>query len=233
MKQTLYFIPGTQCDNRLWSRVLPYLDSEIEVVHLPIPNQLNFEQIAAHYQQQLGEEPVNLVGFSLGGYIASDFLARYPEQVNRIFIIANSPTALPENELKQRYAMRAFAEKNGYQGLSRKRVASLLSAQNRDESIIDCVLAMDKTLGAETFLSQFQHTTERCNLASYFNQYQGTAYFYYSEQDALIDKAWFQQLDLTRPQLKILTTENAGHMIPLEQPQALAQHLNNWVRDFT
>jgi pimeloyl-ACP methyl ester carboxylesterase len=40
-----------------------------------------------------------LIGFSLGGYIATYFSMLYPERVEKLFVISNSPTSLPLDEI--------------------------------------------------------------------------------------------------------------------------------------
>ena len=74
MKEKIYFIPGLMTDNRLWKRVLPLLDDKYEIVHISIPQSTDFDEInKILFEKFKNEEKINLLGFSLGGYIASYF----------------------------------------------------------------------------------------------------------------------------------------------------------------
>ena len=44
-KEKIYFIPGLMTDIRLWSRALPFLKDDFEIVHIPIPNSTDFDEI--------------------------------------------------------------------------------------------------------------------------------------------------------------------------------------------
>ena len=45
MKEKIYFIPGLMTDERLWKRVIPFLENEYEIVHIPIPRSEDFDEI--------------------------------------------------------------------------------------------------------------------------------------------------------------------------------------------
>ena len=51
MNKKLYLIPGTMCDERLWSELIPYFSSSIELVYLTIPSNKNFEELAEYYAE--------------------------------------------------------------------------------------------------------------------------------------------------------------------------------------
>lgn len=109
------------CNEKLWAYMLPHLDASLELVYLTIPLNKNFDELALHYKNIIGEEPVYLVGFSLGGYIATYFAMLYPERVAKLFVISNSPTSLPAKELHQRTNILKYAQTYGYHGMSRKK----------------------------------------------------------------------------------------------------------------
>ena len=45
MKEKIYLIPGLMTDNRLWSRLIPLLQDEYELVHVPLSNTEDFDHI--------------------------------------------------------------------------------------------------------------------------------------------------------------------------------------------
>ena len=88
MKEKIYLIPGLMTDERLWSRIIPLLKDEYELIHVPIPHTGDFDEIIDILFNLFTEDKVNLLGFSLGGYIASYFAITYPNRVNKLFMLA-------------------------------------------------------------------------------------------------------------------------------------------------
>ena len=62
-KEKIYLIPGLMTDERLWSRIKPFLQNEYELVHVPIPHTEDFDEIIDILFNLFKEERVNLLGF--------------------------------------------------------------------------------------------------------------------------------------------------------------------------
>ena len=60
MKEKIYFIPGLMTDIRLWSRLIPYLENDYEIVHIPIPHSEDFDEIIDISFNQFEEEKEKL-----------------------------------------------------------------------------------------------------------------------------------------------------------------------------
>lgn len=228
MRKKLYLIPGTMCNPKLWSELLPYLEYSFDLVYLDIPQAMNFDELAKHYATRLGDEKANLIGFSLGGYIATYFSIAYPEQVEKLFVISNSPTSLPDAEMKQRNDIIRFVQSSGFNGLSRKNVANLLDSNNQQHHLVDLILEMANELGEEELLSQYKFTSERNDLSQSINQLPEHSHFYCSDNDHLVDPQWFKCLKSHSPKRLIINTLGSGHMLPLEKPKELAEYIHSW-----
>lgn len=155
MSKKLHLIPGTMCNEKLWSKMLPYLHDSLELVYLDIPQEKKFDELAEHFAIELGNDALNLIGFSLGGYIATYFSMLYPNRIEKLFVISNSPTSLSVEETNQRSAILEYVEANGYKGMSRMKAASMLDLTNRTNQLIDWILEMDSELGEIVFKSQY------------------------------------------------------------------------------
>ena len=229
----LYCLPGTLCTSLLWHKVQPLLTPQYQIHPVSIPNHLNFEQIAQQLLIQ-GDAPKHWVGFSLGAYIAAFFASRFPQSVASLTLIANSPTALPQKEIEQRYAALSLVEKYGYKGTPKSRLASLLSPPtlappSQTNEHLATLIAMHNALGEETFLSQYRHTTEREDLADALLQLPCPVQFYYAIDDPLINTHWMQQLQQRGPHIRFVQAQGSGHMLPLEQAEGLAQVIRDFV----
>ncbi|MEW6998075.1 alpha/beta fold hydrolase [Colwelliaceae bacterium BS250] len=228
LRKKLHLIPGTMCNDKLWTELRPYLHSSLELVHVDIPRGKNFDELAKYYYDLFSSDKVNLIGFSLGGYIASYFSMLYPERIEKLFVISNSPTCLPSEELKQRNDILDFVKKYGYKTISRKRIANMLDRNNQTNRLIDLILEMDSDLGENEFISQYQYTSARTDLSQTISRLPLHSHFYYSDDDRLVNSDWFNKLTSLNPKLSVINTSGSGHMLPLEKPQELADYINSW-----
>ena len=133
MKEKIYLIPGLMTDNRLWSRIIPLLENDYELVHTSIPHSEDFDEIIDILFNEFKEEKVNVLGFSLGGYIASYFAITYPNRVNRLFTVAATPGNSTEAEIERRKEKFVAIEKEGFTGLTYEKAKSLVEEKNQED----------------------------------------------------------------------------------------------------
>lgn len=228
-KRSLYMIPGTMCDERLWRELLPRLPGVV-AHHLVIPRGSTVSELVAGLVAQLPDWPVNLFGFSLGGYLASALATAHPDRVRRLFVCSNSPCALPAEELKQRRQLLNWVSRHGYSGISDRKIAAMLGPANRERAdIAQTMRAMDAHLGEEALVSQLGATSEREDLGDSLANVPLPITFCFGEYDTLVTRPWLDALRKHRPDTAVHEVPEAGHMLPLEQPEGLAAILDRWI----
>ncbi|UTA47052.1 alpha/beta hydrolase [Simiduia sp. 21SJ11W-1] len=225
----LYFVPGTQCDEQLWHGLWPLLAPH-ECTHLSIPLANSIDEMVAGLLAQLPEAPVALIGFSLGGYLSARLATQYPARVSRLLVCANSACALPAAEVRGREQLVQAIKRLGYRGLNNQKIAQMVGPSNIGRPEISaCMKAMDARLGAGHLLNQLAATSKREDLLGALAGFTQPLALCFGEQDALVSKAWVARLVEARPATKVYSVENCGHMLPLEQPQALANVVQAWL----
>ncbi|MFT5084715.1 MAG: 2-succinyl-6-hydroxy-2,4-cyclohexadiene-1-carboxylate synthase [Lentisphaeria bacterium] len=78
--------------------------------------------------------PIVLIGFSLGGYIASYVATKLTERIKVLFFISNSPCPFSSTELNERENTRHLVRLYAYGEISANRAASMLDARSSDNS---------------------------------------------------------------------------------------------------
>lgn len=230
MKEKIYLIPGLMTDNRLWSRIIPFLENDYELVHTSIPHSEDFDEIIDILFNEFKEEKVNLLGFSLGGYIASYFAITYPNRVNRLFTVAATPGNSTEAEIERRKEKFVAIEKEGFVGLSYEKAKSLLENQN-DEELIKIIQDMFMDLGKESFISQLTSTFYRKDLFEDLINLSIPIWFFYSKNDRLLNQEAIKKLLLDNHNMNIISREGTSHDIPLEEPKLLSAYIKNWMKE--
>ncbi len=105
-------------DERLWSRLLPFLEKQYELIHFPIPLNENFDEMVKVLDKEIKDEKVNLLGFSLGGYISSYYAIKNPKRVKRLFLVSATPSATVKENVKKREKKLKEAKNNNFPTLS-------------------------------------------------------------------------------------------------------------------
>ncbi|MGK5078831.1 alpha/beta fold hydrolase [Janthinobacterium sp. HLX7-2] len=216
-------IPGTLCDERMWSRLAPLLGDNIDLRHVPLHQARTRGQmqamIASHSAQQ-----AHLVGFSLGAYLALEHALAHPQRVQSLTLIANSAKSLLPEEIAARQRIVAMLERNAYAGITRQRLRELLHPSHLDDTAITGLIQqMGLDLGKDVLLAQFITTIDRPDLMARLPELHCPVLIVGAEDDKLVNPDDLRAMAARMPHATLhLLKDNTGHMIPLEAPDALA-----------
>ncbi|RXJ96029.1 hypothetical protein CRU94_05300 [Arcobacter sp. AHV-9/2010] len=232
MREKIYFIPGLMTDIRLWSRALPLLKDDFEIIHTPIPNSTDFDEIVDILNKEFKEEKINILGFSLGGYIASYFSCKYPQRVKRLFTVAATPGTTSKVELERREKKLVDFENSSEFGLELEKAIMLLEEQNQsDLSLAKIMVDMFNDLGRDTFLTQLKSTFNRLDLFDCLKNKTIPMYMLYSSNDRLLDLEALDKLHNQKHNIKLIKREGTSHNIPLEFPELFASSVKEWIKE--
>ena len=230
MKTKIYFLPGLMTDERLWSEVFSLFDDSYELIHVNIPLKNSFDEIIE--ELCFKEEKVNLLGFSLGGYVAAYFACKYPQRINKLFILASSPSSMYKDEIIKRSIAIEFTKKHGFKNLSRKKVISLLEEKNNNNTkLIDLVQDMYKNAGPKVFELQMKASLLRKDLLHELLALNSSIYFFYSKYDRLLNHNSLLTLQKEHKKARFIINNGTSHMLPLEEPKKLYTLILEWINE--
>ena len=214
-------VPGFMLDADLWSDILDDLEPFGPVIHVDTSHAPSIEDMAAATLQKAPER-FDLIGFSMGGYVARAIYRLAQERVRRLVLIATSARGDTEIQAKRKAAV-AAADPAAFRGLSRDAIRKSLAADREtDEQIIDRIRDMSLRLGGETFRRQtlFHRTTETDSLSAI----RCPTLVIAGSKDRLRSLEEARELATAIP-LARLDIIDTGHMIPLESPKELSAAL--------
>ncbi len=235
MTNPVTFLPGLMCDQRLWQSTWPLLSDAITPKHIQFALSPDIQSMASDVDQHLALAPhqskqvIDLVGFSMGGYVALHYALNYPGKVKRLVIIAASAWGLTDEEQKQRLHIINYIKKNNYSGIAKQRIAQFVHPSHINDPVVDVIRDMDKSLGKETLVAQMQANTDRPSLAEQLNQLDIPVLIIGAVADQLVSKRDLQLMADNIPNGQLELLDHTGHMIPLEAPQQLAEQLNQFL----
>jgi pimeloyl-ACP methyl ester carboxylesterase len=219
----LVLIPGYMLDDALWDGLLPCLPPELP---LHFASLAHGDSIAAMAQAVLAECPAtfNLLGFSMGGYVAREIVRRAPQRVRALALVATSSRADTPLLVEQRSKAARATPLGAFRGLGRAAVAQSLRPDNAaNEALIAQVRAMGERLGRDVFIRQslIARAADTEQLADIGCPTLVVA----AEEDQLRSPDEARELANGIPGARLEVVPHAGHLVPIEQPQALARLL--------
>lgn len=215
------------CDDRLWSLMASYLKDKYELVFLKIPHTTNFDEMAEILNNEIKEDNINLVGFSLGGYTSLYFSLKYPNKVAKIFLIAASGSVSSQEEINRRKKAMIDSRAYDFCAPSKEKINGLIDENSKDDNeLIELIQDMFITLGREVFEMQLQATFERENLLEKIINSEKPLNIIYGNNDRLVDDKWIENLKNSRNKnLNILCLDTTSHNIPLDFPKQSAEFI--------
>ena len=230
MSGILTFLPGTMCDQRVWQPVRQRLEPQFSTDYVAIETESTRQGMLGliHSAASTGD-PLHLVAFSMGGYLALEYALDNPGRVASLVTVASSAFGLTEDEAAERVRALDLLAKHEYRSIPQARINQFVHPTHRaDPAVADVIRAMDRDLGKAVLVAQLKETSTRTSLAPRLGELDIPVLLIGADGDPFVPWGSIERMGALIPGARILEARDAGHMIPLEQPDWLATQ----IRDF-
>jgi len=231
MKPVLLLIPGMLNTAAIWGRVAPLLESAAEVRIASVQTQTSIAEMARDAWAQLADVPattrVVLCGFSMGGYVAIEMLARPQRAVAGLVLLDTSgrPESA-EGELARAKTIAAF-ERNFPKVVETMLAYSTHPDHHQDTALFDAMRALMLPVGGEGAVRQTRAVAGRGDHRATLAALDIPVVVLCGRADKVTPPELSQDLAALIPGARLQWLEQSGHMAPLEQPGLVAQAIRS------
>ncbi len=228
----ILLLPGLGCDDRLWQGVAEHLSERFTLVR---PHTWGRGRLAERAREletlagKLGGRPVGVAGLSMGGYLTFECLRQWPQGVRAAALL--DTTAYPDDaeRVETRRQVLRLLEAGKYAEVLSAFVPSVLAPGLAEEHPArELLFDMAVALGAETFAADLQAILGRGGFANVLAHIRVPALFVVGSQDTLTPPMVARHMAAAVPGSRLVEIPDAGHMTPLENPEATARVLDKF-----
>ncbi|MBO5893217.1 MAG: alpha/beta hydrolase [Alistipes sp.] len=227
----------------VWDDFVPLLTPKVRVITVDIPGHgISVVQGEVHTMEYIADvlcdmldvlsiSKVTMVGHSMGGYVALAFCAKYAERLDGLVLLSSSP--FPDTELKRENRQREIAlVKSGKKDvLARVAPEAGFAEQNRKRlkdyiaDLVECVHVTED----EGIVALLGGMMQRVDQNEMLRSCGVNQLFILGKHDGYIPVEAAQEFITLNPQAKVVWLENSGHMGFIEEPEACATALLEFV----
>ncbi|OJY63516.1 MAG: alpha/beta hydrolase [Sphingobium sp. 66-54] len=226
----LLLLPGLICDARIWAPQVESLRTH-RPVHA-INGYGDADSFAIMAERVLADAPPRfaLAGHSMGGRVALEIVRRAPERVAGIALVSTGVHPPRPGEAEKRFALLARGVEQGMDALIDAWLPPMVWEPNRLQTgLMDRLARMCADMGLDTFERQVRALLGRPEVESLLPTIRCPALVAVGAHDAWASPEQHHTIAAAIPGATLAIIEDAGHMLPVEQPEAMTGALVSWL----
>jgi pimeloyl-ACP methyl ester carboxylesterase len=222
MREPLVMIPGMMADARLFLPQLVRLGTD-RACQICIPAKGDTVEAMSEAILPGLPEKFALLGHGLGGDVALDLIRRIPDRVTRVILLATDPLSEPPQTAVERETRMVMARAGRLvEAMLLELPPSAIADSPWHEEIMALIKDMALGLGEGVFLRQSRALQRRPDQQKTMRKVKLPALVLAGRQDPLVPLRRQEFTANLMPYGSFQIIEDAGHMAPLEQPEAVS-----------
>lgn len=212
----------------MWDPVIPNLSRNFKVICFDMPGfgksplqsentsmQLMADLVSQSLVSMGLKEKIILTGVSMGGYVALEFVKKYPGQMRGLGLISTRATADTEENRNKRFETIKRVQENGSAALAEKMAPALLGPKNQEK--IEWIQNEISNAQPEAICAALRGMADRRDNSAILNKISVPTFVAYGAEDTLIRKEEMETMSNAIPKSNFHVIENAGHLLTIEQ----------------
>jgi pimeloyl-ACP methyl ester carboxylesterase len=226
----ILLVPGLAESPRIYAPVAPAL---WRLGPVTVANHIRDDNIGAIARRILAEAPPRfaLAGHSMGGYIAFEILRQAPQRVAKLALINTQARPDTPEATARRRGQIARAQAGDYHAVLDELFAGFVHPSRREEtSLHKLVHDMGDDIGPEAFVRQQTAVIGRADSRPSLAWIRCPTLVLSGDQDNTIPNSLSVEMADGIHHAKLIILPSCGHLPQVEQPQATADALVEWLR---
>jgi pimeloyl-ACP methyl ester carboxylesterase len=226
----ILLVPGLVSSSRIYSPVEPALWRTGPVT---VANHIRDDNMGAIARRILAEAPPRfaLAGHSMGGYIAFEIMRQAPERVAKLALINTQARPDTPEATARRRAQIARAESGEYRAILDELFLIFVHSSRRgDGALRKLVHEMGEDVGAEAFVRQQTAMIHRADSRPTLAGIKCPTLVLTGDEDNTIPNSLSKEMADGIHGAKLTILEHCGHLPQVEQTEATAEALLEWLR---
>lgn len=227
--RTLLFLSGLLCDETIWADVVERLAGAADIRIVAFPGFDAIGKMAAH-ALSIGPERFAIAGHSMGGRVALEVVRRAPHRIEGLALLNTGIHPRREEEIQSRGRLVKLARDQGMSALAAEWLPPMMGASPaRIAQVMPRLTAMVERANPDSFAGQIRALLDRPDAASVLPLIEVPTLLVGATRDTWSPLAQHKDMQRLIPRATLVAIEDAGHMSPVEQPDAVASALRSWL----
>jgi len=227
----ILLVPGLVSSPRIYAPVVPALWRFGPVT---VANHIRDDNMGKIARRILAEAPPRfaLAGHSMGGYIAFEIMRQAPERVAKLALVNTQARPDTHEATARRRGMIARVQSGEYRGVLDELFPGFVHPSRReDEGLRRLVHEMGDDVGSEAFIRQQAAVIGRPDSRPFLAWIKCPTLILTGDEDDTIPNSLSVEMANGIHGAKLVILQNCGHLPQVEQPQATADALVEWLRN--
>lgn len=229
MTTNVVLIPGLNNTAETWDQVKQNLPADWNVQAVDVPAIPDLDEIADQLLKEI-KEPVYLCGFSFGGYVALAMLEKAPELIKGFILLgSNTPADSEQQKIARTKAITRAENGEYFEMMEANGPLTFHPNSLKNEEIMQMRSKIVDDYGPELFISHVKATMGRPDRTLIFKEAAIPKLVVAGKEDGVVSADQLRELAKSASNTEFDMIADTGHMMPLEQPAAVAEVLQKWI----
>jgi pimeloyl-ACP methyl ester carboxylesterase len=225
----LFLLCGLLCDETIWSDI-PSRLAQVATAH--VMSFAGFSSIAGMAERVLAAAPPRfaLAGHSMGGRVALEVWRQAPERVTALALLNTGVHPTRESEYDSRGLLVRLARRQGMAALADEWLPPMMGAPpDRVAQVMPALKAMVQRFTAESFAGQINALLQRPDARPVLPSITVPTLLLSGTNDTWSSLSQHADMQRIVSRSTLVEIAGAGHMSPVERPDAVARALKGWL----
>ena len=229
MMPSLLLLSGLLCDETVWVDAAEVLACAADVRIISFQGFDSIQAMAEHVLR-LAPQQFLVAGHSMGGRVALEVLRQAKERVLGLALLNSGVHPLRAGEIESRGRLVRLARERGMSAVAADWLPPMMGASPaRVAQVMPKLRDMVERQTAESFAAQTKALLARPDAVCVLPTIQVSTLLASGTADTWSPLMQHEEIRRQIPGATLVAIEDAGHMAPAEQPQAVAAAMRGWI----